>query len=98
MNTYGVIATQKFHKKTYLRAIFAKAYTMRSAFYANIDRDPNAVVMVDTIVGLAKKLHIQTIAEFVASKEILSVVTDLGVDYAQGFHLGRPDYIENHIS
>jgi diguanylate cyclase (GGDEF)-like protein len=69
-----------------------------ASLIANIDRDPNAVVMVDTIVGLAKKLHIQTIAEFVASKEILSVVTDLGVDYAQGFHLGRPDYIENHIS
>jgi hypothetical protein len=48
MNTYGIIATQKFHKKTYLRAIFAKAYTMRSAFYAyqcNRENIDNANVM-----------------------------------------------------
>jgi hypothetical protein len=33
MNSYGVIGTQKLAKDTYLRAIFAKAYTMRPNFY-----------------------------------------------------------------
>ena len=68
-----------------------------ASLIANIDRDTNAFIMVETIVGLAKKLHVQTIAEFVATQEILDVVKDLGVDYAQGFYLGKPDYIQNHL-
>jgi len=64
---------------------------------SNIDRDNNSVIMVETIVSLAKKLHVETIAEFVSSKEILDVVTSLGVDYAQGFYLGKPEPMENNI-
>jgi len=64
---------------------------------SNIDRDQNSKIMVETIVELAHKLHIATIAEFVSSKEILEVVKELGVDYAQGFYLGKPEPIEKHI-
>ena len=64
---------------------------------SNIDRDNNSIIMVETIVSLAKKLHVETIAEFVSSKEILEVVKSLGVDYAQGFYLGKPEPIEHHI-
>jgi hypothetical protein len=33
MNTYGIIGTQKIAKDTFLRAVVAKAYTMRPTFY-----------------------------------------------------------------
>ncbi len=33
MNTYGIIGTQKFHETTFLRAILAKAYSLRTNFY-----------------------------------------------------------------
>ena len=33
MNTYGIIGTQKINSNTFVRAIFAKAYTMRASFY-----------------------------------------------------------------
>ena len=33
MNTYGLIGTQKLGKNTFIRAILAKAYTMRATFY-----------------------------------------------------------------
>lgn len=32
----------------------------------------------------------QMVAEFVESEEILDALRDMGVDYAQGFHIGRP--------
>jgi len=64
---------------------------------SNIDRDQNSKIMVETIVELAHKLHIHTIAEFVSSKEILDIIKELGVDYAQGFYMGKPEPIENHI-
>ena len=53
--------------------------------------------MVETIVELARKLNIETIAEFVSSQEILDVVKELKVDYAQGYHLGKPEDIKKHL-
>lgn len=35
-------------------------------------------------------MDILTIGEFVESAEILTVLQDIGIDYAQGFHLGMP--------
>ncbi len=68
-----------------------------SSLISNIDRDPNAQIMVETIVSLAKKLNVETIAEYVSSKEILNVIKKLDVDYAQGFYTGKPEKIEAHL-
>lgn len=68
-----------------------------SSLISNIDRDINSQIMVETIVGLAHKLNVQTIAEFVSSKEILEVVKRLNVDYAQGYYVGKPESINSHI-
>lgn len=64
---------------------------------SNIDRDNSSRIMVETIVQLAHRLHICTIAEFVSSKEILDIVTEIGVDYAQGFYLGKPEEINYYM-
>lgn len=69
-----------------------------ASLISNIDRDEHSQIMVETIVGLAKKLNVKTIAEFVSSKEILDTVTRLNVDYAQGFYIGKPEPIENHLN
>jgi diguanylate cyclase (GGDEF)-like protein len=68
-----------------------------ASLISNIDRDVHSQIMVETIVSLAKKLNIYTIAEFVSSKEILDVVKRLDVDYAQGFYIGKPDELEIHL-
>jgi len=65
-----------------------------ASLISNIDRDHNSKIMVETIVDLAKKLHVETIAEFVSSQKILEVVKEVGIDYAQGFYLGKPASIE----
>ncbi len=56
----------------------------------NIDKDQNAKIIVETIVGFAKLLNIYTIAEFVSSQEVYDVVKEIGVDYVQGYHIGKP--------
>ena len=68
-----------------------------ASLISNIDRDQHAQIMVETIVGLAKKLNVETIAEFVSSKEILDTIKKLKVDYAQGFYTGKPEKIETHL-
>jgi len=68
-----------------------------ASLISDIDRNQNSRIMVETIVDLAKKLHVETIAEFVSSEEILKVVTELGVDYAQGYFIGKPEPITKHL-
>jgi len=46
--------------------------------------------IVLAIVGLAKTLGVETIAEFVETKEVLDVLRECGVDHAQGYYIGKP--------
>ncbi|MFT7860727.1 MAG: bifunctional diguanylate cyclase/phosphodiesterase [Sulfurimonas sp.] len=69
-----------------------------ASLISNITRDLSSQIMVETIVSLAKKLNVETIAEFVSSEDILEMVKSLGVDYAQGYHIGKPLPIEDHLT
>ncbi len=55
-----------------------------------IDYDIQARVLVKSIVDFAKSMRIKTVAEFVHNQDVLDMVKRLGVDYAQGFYLGKP--------
>ncbi|BDY13663.1 EAL domain-containing protein [Hydrogenimonas cancrithermarum] len=59
----------------------------------NIDSDKNSRIVVEAIVEFAKKLDIETIAEFVHSKAVYDMVVSLGVDYCQGYYLDEPHSI-----
>lgn len=59
----------------------------------SIDENPRHRIVVEAIVDFAHKIGIDTVAEFVASEEILCTVTDLGITYAQGFHTGKPQFL-----
>jgi len=67
-----------------------------ASLISNIDRDKQSQIMVETIVGLAQRLNVKTIAEFVSSKEILDTVKKLKVDYAQGYFVGKPEDISKY--
>lgn len=62
-----------------------------AAMIKNIDRAKNSELVTETIVDFAKKLGIKTIAEFVHSKEVYEKVKAIGVDYSQGYYLGKPE-------
>ena len=46
--------------------------------------------IVQSIVTIADSLGMRTIAEGVEDEATLEVLRELGVDFAQGYHLGRP--------
>lgn len=56
----------------------------------NILKDKNAEIVAKTLVDFAQQLGIETIAEYVDSQEILDKVKELGIDYSQGYFLGKP--------
>lgn len=47
--------------------------------------------IVESIVYVARAMGLQTIAEFVENAEILARLREIGVDYAQGFGLHKPE-------
>lgn len=56
----------------------------------NLDIDLSAQDIVRTIIEFARRLNIQTIAEFVASASIYEECKELGIDYIQGYYLSEP--------
>lgn len=59
-------------------------------FVRSCTADPTDRLVVRAVVELAQGMGKLTIAEFVGDPQTLSVLHELGVDYVQGFHLGRP--------
>jgi PAS domain S-box-containing protein len=51
-------------------------------------------LLVQAVVGIARGLGTQTVAEFVGDSETVKLLEQLGVDYGQGYHLGRPAPVE----
>ena len=59
-------------------------------FIRNIVNSEKERLIVKSITSLAKTLGIKVVAEYVESKEILEIITELGIDYAQGYYIGKP--------
>lgn len=76
-----------FHYLKYLPIDFVK---IEGEFIANMVNDPRDKAFVVSISDLAKQLELKTVAEFVENEEVLEMVRSVGIDYAQGFHVGRP--------
>ncbi len=56
-----------------------------------IDRqDTSRIAITQSIVALGEQLNFKTVAEGIETQEQYDLVKEIGVDYAQGFFLGRP--------
>jgi EAL domain-containing protein (putative c-di-GMP-specific phosphodiesterase class I) len=60
------------------------------AFTRQLGIEPNVDKVMAAITDLAHALDLQVVAEGVESSVALDKLAELGCDYAQGFHLGRP--------
>jgi diguanylate cyclase (GGDEF)-like protein/PAS domain S-box-containing protein len=64
-------------------------------FVRNCTADATDRLVIGAVVELARGMGKCTIAEFVGDEQTLLTLRELGVDYAQGFHLGRPAPLES---
>jgi EAL domain-containing protein (putative c-di-GMP-specific phosphodiesterase class I) len=46
--------------------------------------------VIRAVVDIARGLGKKTVAEFAANADLVEFLRAQGVDYAQGFHIGRP--------
>lgn len=59
-------------------------------FIQKILHDKNAKIIVENIVNFSKKIGAKTVAEYVDSQELLTLVKRMNIDYSQGFYIGKP--------
>jgi len=56
----------------------------------NIVDDEKSLLLIQSIIFLCAKLDIKTIAEYVENKDIQDLLTELGIDYSQGYYIAKP--------
>jgi EAL domain-containing protein (putative c-di-GMP-specific phosphodiesterase class I) len=54
--------------------------------------------LISAVVGIARGLGKRTIAECVEAQATVDVLARLGVDYGQGYRLGRPAPLQQHLA
>ena len=79
-----------FASFSYLKTLPVDYLKIDGSFVRHLTKNQVDHTMVDIINQLGHVMGLKTIAEFVDSEESLEALKKLGVDYAQGFHLGRP--------
>ena len=61
----------------------------------NLTSSDTDQVIVKSMIQLASGLGKRTVAEFVSDQESLDLIAEFGVDYAQGFFIGKPVPVED---
>lgn len=74
----------------YLKHIPFNYVKIDGEFVRNLPTSTTDQLILDSIVQMSKGLGTATIAEFVGDRETVEVLKAHNVDYAQGYHLGKP--------
>ncbi len=78
----------------YLKNLPVDYLKIDGMFVRDINDDPIDLAMVKSINEIGHVMGKKTIAEFVENKMILNKIKELGIDYAQGFEVGRPGLLQ----
>jgi diguanylate cyclase (GGDEF)-like protein/PAS domain S-box-containing protein len=87
-----------FSTFAYLKNLPAETVKIDGSFIRELTRSQIDRALVTSIREVATALGKKTVAEFVEDQETLNVLRDIKVDYAQGYHLGRPQSLEQLFS
>jgi diguanylate cyclase (GGDEF)-like protein len=82
----------------YLRQLPVTTLKIDGSFVRDILKDARSESMVHAIAQLARSMSIATVAEYVETEEIRNRIAALGVDYGQGFAIGRPTPFTNVLA
>ena len=79
-----------FGSLTYLRHLPFRYLKIDSEFVRGVAESPADARIVRSLVSIAEGFGMRTVAEGVENALVLGHLGGFGIDYAQGYHLGRP--------
>jgi EAL domain-containing protein (putative c-di-GMP-specific phosphodiesterase class I) len=77
---------------SYLKEFTADLLKIDGSFIVNMNKHPANIAIVEAIVNLAKNLGMKVIAEWAEDNATVQTLTDIGVDYVQGFIVSRSQH------
>jgi diguanylate cyclase (GGDEF)-like protein len=83
-----------FSSFSYLKELPVQHLKLDLEFIRNLPSSPTDQRLVQAMVQFAKAFGQETVAEGVEDAETLALVRAFEIDYAQGFHIGRPALVE----
>jgi EAL domain-containing protein (putative c-di-GMP-specific phosphodiesterase class I) len=86
LDDFGIGFTSFIH----LRALPVDLIKIDGSFIRDLDTSPEDQALVQAITKVAKAYHKEVVAECVENERVLALLRRYEVDYAQGFHIGRP--------
>ena len=75
----------------YLQDLPVDLLKIDGQFVRHCDQNQIHLAMVKSINEIGRLMGKKTIAEFIENAEVLQLLKSIGVDYAQGFYLGKPE-------
>lgn len=75
----------------YLKNLPVDYLKIDGSLVRQIDTNPTDLAMLDAINRIGQVLNLQTVAEFVESERSLQLLRDIGINYAQGYAIHRPE-------
>lgn len=82
----------------YLKNLPVQSIKIDGMFVKDMISDPLDFEMVKSINDIGHVMGLETIAEFVEDEQIWQKLRAIGVDYGQGYHLGKPVPIDTVLS
>ena len=76
---------------TYLKQIPVDTLKLDIEFVRDLMTNSASRHVVQAVIALARDFNLETVAEGVEDPDALDLLCRLGVDFAQGFHIGRPE-------
>jgi diguanylate cyclase (GGDEF)-like protein/PAS domain S-box-containing protein len=82
----------------YLKHLPCDYLKIDGEFVRHCATNPTDRTLISAVVQIARGMGKHTIAEFVGDQESVDILTELGVDYGQGYFLGRPEPLAQHLA
>ncbi|MCX4190722.1 putative bifunctional diguanylate cyclase/phosphodiesterase [Methylophaga sp. OBS3] len=79
-----------FSSFNYMRELPVDIIKIDGIFIKDLDKNADDQLFVKALVDVAKGLGRKTIAEFVENHAVLTLLRTYGVDFAQGYYVGKP--------
>lgn len=80
-----------FASFNYMKQLPVDIIKIDGIFIKDLDKNAHDQLFVKALVDVAKGLGKKVIAEFVENQEVLKILDEYGVEYAQGYHIGKPE-------
>jgi diguanylate cyclase (GGDEF)-like protein len=82
----------------YLRALDVDYFKIDGSFVRDLESSPLSIAVIRSITDIAHVLDKQTVAEHTENEAILASLRELGVDFAQGYGIHRPEPLAQYFA